>query len=1522
MSTTNEPRALSAALSGPAFATRGGGAAMHAADRHVERWAPETSTGTNRSRPMRNLGFVDRLISPWVEAAQRSASLRLFNQYATSGMGESQGKAVSWVFPRPWYQDELDWMAAARRAPLEQSGSPSPTPSLFTTRGTYVAPAQQPQQPSAVALSPALYEYVAPSLSVAAPTATPGTGYGGETIERRAGQAFSPIIPLAAVQAADVMARTVSRLPATVAAAPALRSVLSTLLQRTTAQSMANEVAPTRLAMQAPELVTPPSPREDLPAHEAAPSMATTVADRAAQQHAQIADLQRIARQSAVQREVVAAAQQAQQQAAAQQAAAQQAAAPTIAAPTPAPAAQTREQQVKLVEEARRAHAEAQQQVEDRVARRVAERSAQRLHEQARAEAAVHARTAVEPSITAPIAPVASAPAPTSSAPPEVAAAIASLPPELAAMLSRRPERAAQTISELDHAYRAVELMARNAAAGGSFEVTRGPRLMMPAGLGGLVAAVEQAPTMSRAAGIEMSAPMMTMPGVVAQQEAMQERAAAMQQRTVVLQQRAEAARVRTPALPWIASPSAGPGAPTSALGATAHTTPAALSHVAWSDRWLARFAGASTQSLDTLTTSTSSSDARSERMPRILGLASSAPGSVFVSPTFDAVRDAETVRVDSRGHVTVSAPPPFVMPSLAPAPIAMPAAPGAGMTSAASTADVVRYDDDAETPDDVFAAISASASQRRAVPASAPAPSILSAAAAAAVESDRPSVADTIAHASPQSPSAGLAAQLAASPFAPALRHVLSIPSATSFDVRALFGGALSTSYLSGLLAPESHEIEVATRALPSWAAWTSEPATPSIGERAAPAWDAAYVSPESDRALEASIATGSIAAPTAVPYTQAALAAATAPLTTVRSALLSWEADIAATPMTATGAAASAPSFTSTGEMRARPIGTARELIDAMSLPLLGDVEPSRNGESWAAPGMVAERAHGFSIAQERSSADLSFDFVPPELVLAARVYGLGPAEAAQAMRLAIVGPGQLSAMAGTVDRTFVQAMQFESDRRERSSTSARLEQAAAATRVVPQTAYPTTSGDLAVAARLEAAAATQAASVQATQASSVQSTQAQATPMTFGVERRTPRGAFLWPQATVAALKLDAASPDGQQSMSIAALELLAAQSVAELGTYAALGEPSFDASGAGEAASLASIASFASPTAATSSASSSPTSEYAVPGVAQSSAEARAELAEPDEADVLQAATALVPESRRARFEALYLALGRSPSSVGISPAARAARALALAGRGEDAPLSARERAASAWDVLPAVYAVELGEAASAMAYEAMGGAALTGGARARAAARAGAREHVAVSRDYAQPEMGAIDVRPGLSSLSYRAGEALSSYVAPSSGTLSATTPSSSSASSSSSSPTFEREVGALLRVPTAAQEMVQTGRPSGRFGGGEVEIPTWFEAAARKMFESQSGSMGDGISMADLTLIAAAPSNQIAASSRGTHTHSASVSPGAAGNAEPKPGQKVDIEKIANEIYRQILAMMDAARARNGEPYL
>jgi hypothetical protein len=182
---STETRALAAALSLPAFVTRGGGAAIHAANRHVERWAPEAEA--SRIRPLRNLGFVDRLVSPWIESAQRSASMRLLSQYISTGASERPAPSnASWVFPRPWYQDELDWMAAARQVGTQTAAAQAAAPNLLTTRGTYVAPAEARE--SQIALSTTLHEYIAPSLSVARPDV--------------AGETYSPLVPFAATQAA------------------------------------------------------------------------------------------------------------------------------------------------------------------------------------------------------------------------------------------------------------------------------------------------------------------------------------------------------------------------------------------------------------------------------------------------------------------------------------------------------------------------------------------------------------------------------------------------------------------------------------------------------------------------------------------------------------------------------------------------------------------------------------------------------------------------------------------------------------------------------------------------------------------------------------------------------------------------------------------------------------------------------------------------------------------------------------------------------------------------------------------------------------------------------------------------------------------------------------------------------------------------------------------------------------------------------------------------------------------------
>lgn len=147
-----------------------------------------------------------------------------------------------------------------------------------------------------------------------------------------------------------------------------------------------------------------------------------------------------------------------------------------------------------------------------------------------------------------------------------------------------------------------------------------------------------------------------------------------------------------------------------------------------------------------------------------------------------------------------------------------------------------------------------------------------------------------------------------------------------------------------------------------------------------------------------------------------------------------------------------------------------------------------------------------------------------------------------------------------------------------------------------------------------------------------------------------------------------------------------------------------------------------------------------------------------------------------------------------------------------------------------------------------------------------------------------------EMRPGLGALSARAGEALSSFV--------------------TASPSD---------APRA--QPADSGRGSwrsGRFGGGEVEIPSWFESAARKMFEEQRDV--EGMSLAELTLIAAPPPTQIAAASR--DTPAAAPARPAQSESKGEKGQKVDVEKVAREVYSAFMRIIESARMRNGEPYL
>ncbi len=348
--------------------------------------------------------------------------------------------------------------------------------------------------------------------------------------------------------------------------------------------------------------------------------------------------------------------------------------------------------------------------------------------------------------------------------------------------------------------------------------------------------------------------------------------------------------------------------------------------------------------------------------------------------------------------------------------------------------------------------------------------------------------------------------------------------------------------------------------------------------------------------------------------------------------------------------------------------------------------------------------------------------------------------------------------------------------------------------------------------------------------------------------------------------------------------------------------------------------------------------------AVAGAPPATSSAAAAGAPAGEAPVAELAQAYaVPAPQRARFESVYLALSRSSEGASLSPSVRAARALAIAARsehgGEATAATARERAAAAWSVLPVVYAMpQLGaDGGTGDAADGSGGAApgATGLASAWAmpvvgrgagpdasrgvgrAPQAGAAAY-APGADFASPEDRELvlpETRAGLSHLASRVGEALGSFVRPASAEV--TTSAAAAAAS-------RRDHAAIAHSRTIPEptihELVRTGRAHARTGGGETEIPSWFESAARRMLDQRGA--GDGISMAELTLISTAPTAQVAASSRSASGSSAPSQPsGTGGQADAQQGAQPDIEKIAQQVYGEIMKLIDIARERSGDPW-
>ncbi|MBP6840997.1 MAG: hypothetical protein KA190_27115, partial [Kofleriaceae bacterium] len=979
-----------------------------------------------------------------------------------------------------------------------------------------------------------------------------------------------------------------------------------------------------------------------------------------------------------------------------------------------------------------------------------------------------------------------------------------------------------------------LELLAHGAASGHSPLPAQGPRLVQPAGLGAIALASSVGPGTSNRPGAAWAPPLAWAPPPPS------------------------AFATGATGATRLAAPPPSANLMTSLTAAP----PAAFEHVAWTDRWLARLSGASAGALDQLDPAS-----RFGATTRRAGLA---PATVLLDPIALAAQAPDSAAA-SASRLTAS-------PGRAP----------------------LRLDDAAETSDDLLMAI-ATARGRGGLERTADADPAARAGASQAQRqtAPSPSLADRIAATLPAAPGPGVSPELAASPMRPALAGMMPLPLVPSFDVRALSGEALAEAHLH---SPMAMGMDGPTTRSSSASPFVVDPAghvrgrvpaaigSGSVGPGTGPqaATIRAGMAPTMELLLAAMLGDDPATAPSHQPMTLrsnllapsgpalavSAWASGAAPDLGVAAPWVGLDGGSAPAPDTATGSTEAMVGPSGTLSQPGEPPAMATGIpAGPLGWPLVAPAAEI-GGPGWTGrPGMTAERSRRLAASTELGAAGLAHEFVSPEMVLAARVYGLSPADAVAATRLAAGGSVALQSMAGAIEFTFVRALAGE--------TEDRSAEVGGRPRMIGAAAQPHHGGDLT-------------------------STPARA------------RGAVLWPPAAVAGLGLQATPPDGAGGLTVAALELQAARVVAELAMFAVpsldqargldrtAGSSVFEALHAGRAPGSVTVRDRGAEAVL---AAGGP-EETVEPGSERAVALEQAGTLPPS---VVIESAAAAAGPRRARFEAVFAALAQSDLGRGLSTSAQAARALALAARDDDGPgMSPRERAALAWSVLPVVHALGHtadGAPATGRETDRVAGAPdlVTGGRSTDGTGRGQPRVQTP-GLDLVGPdeEMGSSDLRPGLAGLSHRAGEALSSYV--STPAAAPVAPAAAPMTGSSPSP--------APRAPTAAPELIRTGR-AGRHGGGEVEIPAWFEQAARRMME-QRGDAGEGISMAELTLVQAAPPAQVAASTRGPSSTS-SATPSM--SSTPARAGKADIERIAQDVYRQLLEMMEIARWRNsGEP--
>ena len=1442
---SGDARAAQSVPGGSAFRTAASARAETASGAMAQRWAPD-GAGAERAPAMRALRFADRHLTAYLGAGHPMRGRRV----------DRAVPSVNWLFPIPWFGDELDWMSAARAATQQSvraayrageiGAMVAPRPAERGARGEAAreraAEATRADRPVGFGLP---VELVAPSFALARSAgsgagvagAGAASGSGAEAQMRAAWRAYSPMVDGAAARAAELLAELAFRSRSADEGQPAGRR-------------------------QAPLLafVTP-----------------TELAGGGGRDAGAAAQLAEAARRELEQRRAAAAVRRAAQVAGAAGAGPAAGAASSPAA-VEAGAAARAPSSAAAAEAARAAAAQLASRGDS--ARAVADAGRESGAAAARAQRIAAAAGAGQGA--AGFAP--------SDDPRALAGAAAGAGPVPG---SGAMAGGALAGAQLSASERALELLAEGLASGWQQRVSpsAGPRVLMPAGLGGFLAASAAARAVERPAG-------------------------------------------RTPG-----------GAPVGAEpgGPVAGTRPAALDHVLWADRWLARFAGASPAALRSFETARSSSAASS---------------SALFAPS-------------ERWRATDWSPA-WVAPTGAPAGLApsgsaaVASGARAASGSASATPSSVIVDEDERVSDDVFGAIAASAAAERARASDLARVRAAASEARAAAGRGAPGAAARSAPVAPVGPAAlvgpfrtpladralagfslggspGLAASLAASPLASILAGLLDLAPQAAFDARPLSLAALGEIFSRGAQAarwsagwtggdesvPESSHAALLRRLAGRAPAsvWLSLPEPGTGAERAAAnrGGHGQYATHGGTAGEAAEGASPSVAGAA----TQAGALAGTA------GALSGGAAGVAAP-----GVAASAGAAASTGSMAAWMSGAgpmAGQLAAFLSGPLAGHVAGSagglfpgpaaslamRAGEA-PRPGDVATRAESFADARTVAASDLALDFLSPELLAAARAAGMGPIEAGRAQRLAASGRPYLMALAMAVDRVFVEAL---SPGRAGASTGPIEGHAASSAATLRGAAHAGASGH-------DAAPAPGSAAAPAGAGAGLPAAQSAAAALERAAPARVPRGAFLLPDAAARALGVPAASPESLRPSFAAALDLVAASHVADAAAAWRPGAGDGFAAGPGTAAAIASAetsrarvhqtgaeASAAPPgteaeriahadvaraaqSEATQAAGVEATQAAGVQvaqAAAAQAAAARAGVAR-DEAAAwsgqVAAARAQLPRELWPVFDAVYVSLGESPDTRPLAPSARAARALALASRSAAGPaaLSARARAAAAWAVLPVLVP---------------GGATFAGRSAASPPASASASSR---------------------SSAVARAGDALGALVAPSMLVSDAPADRASRAAWSDSaraqawSGRVEApfiETGTSRPAPPPPAPSPPPPRPPER-AVSESDM-AWFQEAARK-YLGEAGPASGGISVAEMTLVTAAPRAQIAASpvSAGravTQASSTTPTGGDGSKQDVAVAGRPDVDKIAQEVFEQICRMMAVARERSGDPW-